>query len=224
MTVLDRTTVLSAPSAPAAAAGSRATGVAMAAGVVTAQLALAASFLVDQVGLPRIDPALYVAQVVEHRGGYLAGTLLYGLGTGLSVVTGLAVRRVLGGRLGLLMAVLGGITAVLAGCVAGARTVVLGAVGADGAVPGTVEVLTAWQGSPWFDGVMLPMLLSAVLSTLLLVGSVLVTGWLPRWVAAAALVGTVLSSGEFGTAVTAAGGLLLVASTLPLARAVLAAR
>ncbi len=222
MTVLDRTPVLTAGTT-AAPSIDRLAPVLLAAGVVVAPIALGVAFRVDQVGLPRIDPAEYVAGIEAHRGGYLAGTLLYGLGTALSIVNGLAVRRVLGGRLGLLMAVLGGITGVLAGCVTGMRTVLLGAVGPEGATPGTVEVFTAWQESPWF-GVMVPMLLSAVLSTLLLVGSVLVTGWLPRWVAAAVLVGTVLSSGEFGTAVTAAGGVLLTVAALPLARAVLATR
>ncbi|MEN3535134.1 DUF4386 family protein [Microbispora sp. ZYX-F-249] len=197
----------------------------VAAAVVASPLAGVVWHMVDKVGLPRIDATDYLAQVAANRGSYALSTLLYMIFVGCSIPTGLAVMRVLRDRAPLAGTV-SGLLYTLAGAlglvVSGMRPVVLALAPESGAAPEAVAAYQRYQDSVWFDGVMLPMLASAVIGLIVLAAAILRTGVLPRWTAAALVAGFVLSSGEFPPAVTVLGVLVQLAGTVPLAAGLLA--
>ncbi|GAA2395382.1 DUF4386 family protein [Nonomuraea africana] len=192
----------------------------LAAAIAVGPLAGAVWHLVENVGLPRIDAAVYLAQVAANRDTYALSTVLYMIFVACFIPIGLAVMRVLHGRAplagtisGLLFALAGALGLV----VSGMRPVVLGLAPEGGVAAEAIAAYQRYQASPWFDWVMLPMLASVVIGLVVLAAAILRTGVLPRWSAVLLVVGFILSSGEFPLAVTIVGGLVQLAGFIPLA-------
>ena len=106
----------------------------------------------------------------------------------------------------------------------GFRLFVLSTV-SDGPVPDSaVDTYLSFQGSPYFDILLLPGLLLGAVGTLLMIGSLLGTGVVRRWVPVVLVAGTVLASGEFPDPVTIGGAALGAVANLQLAGALVARR
>jgi hypothetical protein len=196
----------------------------LAAAVVAGPLAMTGWFLVEPAVLPREDPAVFLSSVASSPGRYLLATALVALAGALGVPAALGIARLLRARLPRLAPVLGllmGLSALGLWAQVGYRLVVASLVGPD--VPASaVQTWATFQDSPLFSVLLVPAFALGALTTVLLVGALLRTGLVARWVPCALLAGTVLGSGEFPDPVTVTGAVVVAAGNTVLARALLA--
>ncbi|MBJ7359851.1 DUF4386 family protein [Nocardioides sp.] len=192
--------------------------------MVASPLAMTAWFLVEPAVLPREDAEVFLGSVAASPDRYLAATAMVALAGALGVAAAIGVVRLLRERLPRLAPFLG-VVLVLSGlglfAQVGFRLVTLSLV-PDGSVPeSAVASHAAFQSSGYFDLLLLPGLALGALGTVLLLGALLRTGVVSRWVPFALLAGAVLASGELPDPVTVGGAALGAFANLQLARALL---
>ena len=190
------------------------------AAAVVSPIALAAQYAIDTAGLPRQEPAAYLAAVAAAPGRGLASVVVYGVGiVGLVAVAAL-VALACRASAPVLSAVAAGLMA--AGAVGGGgfvaiRLTALSLTSDGGLVPGAVAAFTHVQA-----GVLTPLaalVLAAAIGQLVIVAAMVRSQRaIGTWVAPAWLVGFALASGELPPAIGIVGGLLQAAALIVLGR------
>ncbi|MFC7492729.1 MULTISPECIES: DUF4386 family protein [unclassified Nocardioides] len=226
--VSDWASEVAGPAAPAVAPAQPADRgflVALGAAMVASPLAMAGWFAVEPSVLPREDPQVFLESVATSPDRYLAGTALLALAAVLAIPAAVGFARLLRPRLprlGVVIAVLMFLSGVGLCAQVGFRAMVWSMVDAGSVPASSVETYTAFQTGGFFDVLVAPGLVFGGVATLLVVGSLLWTRLVSRWVPVAMIVGMVLSSGEFADAVTVSGAALGVLANLWLARTLVA--
>jgi hypothetical protein len=188
-------------------------------------LALALQYGLNSAGLPRQDAEVYLAAVAAAPGRVLASTVAYAVGMATMVGVGALAAIVLRRQAPVASAASAALLtlgAVGGGAFVGLRLAALAFVEDGSVVPGGIAAFVRLQ-----DAIINPvglLLVCAIVGTMVMAFAMFRArrdiGW---WPAAVTVVGFVLASGEFPTAVSVLGALVQGAALLPLARLAIAA-
>jgi hypothetical protein len=195
----------------------------LATAALVSPLAMGAQYAFDRTGLPRQDAEIYLTAVANNQVTFVASTAAYTLAVLTSLAGAVVLALVCGRRSPVLttIAVVGTtVGAVAAGAFIGLRLAALALTPAGAVRPDGAEVF-GWLQAAIIDPVGF-LLLAAIVGMLATVATLVrsrrLLGW---WVAPIAVLGVVMTSGEFSFWIGGLGGMAQAAAVVPLVRELL---